>query len=257
MLDIMVILALIGSTIAGLWDLKTTEVPDSIPIMMVVIGVAYWYFSWITGGPAFSFLISMLLGSAVLAAGLLMYHKKAWGEADAWILGAIAFMVPLVNNQIFFIDYIFNFLIVAIIYMVLYSIVLGIKNKGTFSLFTAGIRKRRYIVFPIVVAGIFAVYISDKFLFPVSLLIFLAFFWIYAKVIENNVFKRQIKSSQLRPGDVLLEDKWIGVTQEDITRIQKEKEFVTIKDGIRFVPVFAITLAVTLLWGNIFFALLF
>jgi len=31
---------------------------------------------------------------------------------------------------------------------------------------------------------------------------------------------------------------------------------VTIKDGVRFVPVFAITLAVTLLWGNVLLPLL-
>ena len=41
MLEILII-AVAGSVLAGLWDLKTTEVPDQLPIGMVVIGIAYW-----------------------------------------------------------------------------------------------------------------------------------------------------------------------------------------------------------------------
>ena len=72
MSELMIAAALIGSTIAGLWDLKTTEVPDDLPIMMVAIGVAYWYFSWITSGNIYPFLVSIILGTTVLAIGLLM-----------------------------------------------------------------------------------------------------------------------------------------------------------------------------------------
>ena len=145
-----IILALIGSAIAGIWDLKTTEVPDEIPILMCFGGVAYWYFYWITSGIAYPFMVSVVLGLAVLGLGLAMYHKKAWGEADAWILASMAFMVPLyTTGEIFFADYIFNFLIVSVVYMVLYSLVIGMKNKSTFGLFAQGVMKRWFIVFGI------------------------------------------------------------------------------------------------------------
>lgn len=254
-----VILAVLGSAIAGLWDLKTTEVPDEIPILMCFGGAAYWYFQWITSGIAYPFIISIVFGLIVLGLGLAMYHKKAWGEADAWILAAVAFMVPLYSTgEIFFADYIFNFLIVSVVYMVLYSLVIGLANKSTFGLFVKGVRKRWFIVFPVLTACILAGATLPLMQFPAFLLAFMVLFWIYARVIENNVFKRQIHVKDLKAGDVLLEEKWIGVTQEDVDRLRKNDadSYVTIKDGVRFVPVFAITLAVTLLWGNVLLPLL-
>ena len=252
-----IILALVGSAIAGLWDLKTTEVPGEIPILMCFGGGAYWYFQWITSGIAYPFIVSILLGLVVLGIGLLMYHKKAWGEADAWILAAIAFMVPLyTTGEVFFLDYIFNFLIVAVVYMVLYSLIIGLKNKSIFGLFAQGVKKRWFIVFPVLIVCATAAVMFPPMQFPSFLLAFMVLFWVYARVIENNVFKKQISVKDLKVGDVLLDEKWIGVTQEDIDRLRKTTENVTIKDGVRFVPVFAITLAVTLLWGNILLPLL-
>ena len=44
---------------------------------------------------------------------------------------------------------------------------------------------------------------------------------------------------------------WVGVTESDIKKIRQEKKSVVIKEGIRFVPVFALTLAVTMILGTL------
>ncbi|MBI4163209.1 MAG: prepilin peptidase, partial [Candidatus Aenigmarchaeota archaeon] len=249
---------IIGSAIAGLWDLKTTEVPDWLPIGMVAGGLIFWYFWWVIAGDAYPLTISFTIGTLVLGLGLLLYYKKQWGEADAWILAAVAYMIPLYNNsQIFFYDYIFNFLIVSLAYLLVYSIVLGLKNKNVMKIFAADVRAKWYIILaPPIAAGILATIVPGT-LFVALMLLGLMLFWRYALAVENNVFKRKIHTSNLKEGDVLVDKKWLGVTKDDIEKLKKEKDYVMIKDGVRFVPVFAITIVVTLLWGNVFAALFF
>ena len=195
--------------------------------------------------------------SSDLALGLLLYYKKQWGEADAWILAAVAYMIPLyANNQIFFYDYIFNFLIVALVYLFIYSVALGLKNIKVMKIFVADVKQKWYIILaPPIAAAVLATVVPGS-LFLAVMFLALMLFWRYALAIENNVFKRKIHVSKLKEGDVLIDEKWIGVTKEDIDRLKNTKDYVTIKDGVRFVPVFAITVVVTLLWGNAFFALL-
>ena len=250
--EIMIAAALIGSVAAGILDLKTTEVPDWLPIGMVIGGAAYWFVSWIITNDIYPLTVSLVLGTLVLALGLILFYKKQWGEADAWILAAVAYMIPLYNNNIFFYDYIFNFLIVAIAYLLVYSLILGLKNKKVFGSFIADIKEKWHIVIaPPAAAAIASIIIPQLYLLA-FLFFFLMLFWRYALAVENSVFKKKIHVSRLKVGDVLLKDKWVGVTKEDIERLKKYKAYVTIKDGIRFVPVFAITIAVTLLWGNVF-----
>ena len=70
-------------------------------------------------------------------------------------------------------------------------------------------------------------------------------------VIEKNVFTRKISSSKVREGDVLQEMVWRGLTDKEVEKIKQNRKFVTIKEGIRFVPVFPITVVITLVFGNI------
>ncbi|MFC2143222.1 A24 family peptidase [Candidatus Aenigmatarchaeota archaeon] len=260
------IFAIIGSALAGAWDLKTTEVPDEVPYIMTFIGIVYWFFIAIITGNFYTLFISLTVGSVILVAGLILYHTGKWGGADAWILAAIAYMVPMMNGKIFMIDYMMNFLIVSIVYMVIYSISLGIKNR-VFSVYLTELRKRILSVTLIPIAyGIIAfipiilipgaIRMLPSFLFSFLLIICLVLFWVYTKVIEKHVFTKKISVSKLREGDVLAADIWVGLTASQVKDIQKKKKFVTIKEGIRFVPVFAITLVTTLLWGNLFFVVL-
>ncbi len=257
MLELIIFVTLAGSVLAGLWDLKTTEVPDEIPAIIIVFSLAAGAINFIITGDFFPLLISIIGGTGLLVAGLLIYYRKQWGAADAWMLGAIGYGIPIAG---FVISYLFNFLIVAMAYMIIYALALGFRNRETFSLFAADIKKNyRYVV---LIPVIFLV-VTSPLLFIASditpliltflLVVFLAFFWRYAKVVENSVFRKKIRAKDIKEGDVLDGGLVTGLTKEEVIALRKKRGYVTIKDGVRFVPVFPITLAITLIYGNLMF----
>ncbi|MBI4018458.1 MAG: hypothetical protein HY368_02515, partial [Candidatus Aenigmarchaeota archaeon] len=60
---------------------------------------------------------------------------------------------------------------------------------------------------------------------------------------------------KLKPGDVLEKMIWRGLTREEIREIKRKEKYAVVKEGVRFVPAFALTLVATLLYGNIFMLL--
>jgi len=155
-----------------------------------------------------------------------------------------------------------NFLIVASAYTILYSFAIGMMHKESFSYLRKDLAKNYWVfLIPAVFLAFPAyVYLQGSLLLlsfvPFFLMLFLVVFWRYALVIEKNVFTRKIPASKVREGDVLQEMVWRGLTPEEIKEIKQKKKFVTIKEGIRFVPVFPITVVVTLIFGNILLMLL-
>ena len=76
------------------------------------------------------------------------------------------------------------------------------------------------------------------------------------KKTKKKVLKRMVSSKNLKEGDVIDGMKWVGLTKDEIKDIQKTKKHVVIKEGLRFVPVFFITLIITLFYGNIFYLIM-
>jgi len=255
-----IIIAVIGSAVAGLWDLKTTEVPDEIPILMVASGLFIWFISALSGN-TYPFVLSLTIGTAVLVLGLILYKYGKWGGADAWIFAAILYLIPVYNNKTFLLDYLPNLIWVSAAFSVIYAIMLGIINRHIFKHVVRDLRENAIVVFgmPVVIAaGFLAIsYTMASFAAPVKeiFLLLLAFtiFWRYAKIIETRVFTRRIPAKRLRVGDVLDSMIWRGLTPEEVKHIKRTRKFVTIKEGMRFVPVFFIALIVTLLYGNVMF----
>ena len=262
-----ILIAVIGSVLAGLWDLKTTEVPDEIPALMIGLGLFLWFMRYMGSGDA-SIFYSLTIGTLLLVVGLLMYRKSQWGAADAWVLAAIGYLIPFYNGRLFIVDFIPNFLIVAMAYMIVYVFILGLKEPHLFSLFLQESGKRKKIVLGVPLAFLAFVFIMFAFLSPAAsfniyplitsllLIVFLTLFWSYAKVVEKYAFRKKIPTSKLREGDVLEKMIWRGLTKDEVIEIRKKMKFVTIKEGVRFVPVFPIALIVTLLFGNLFLLLL-
>jgi Flp pilus assembly protein protease CpaA len=261
-------LALVFTGAAGLWDLKTTEVPDEIPAIMIVSGISYWLISASITGEMMPLLTSLVIGTVLLALGLTLYKKGQWGGADAWVLAAVGYMIPLYNGEIFILPYVMNFFVVSAIYMVIYATIIGFMNRKVFRLFVKDLKKSKKIFFlPLAFFAFFgglSYYLETigyhTQLFPVLemfvILLFLTLFWRYGKIIEENVFKKKIPTSRLRTGDVLEEMNWVGLTARQVAMLRKKKRFVTIKEGVRFVPVFFIAMLITVLFGNVFFAAL-
>jgi Flp pilus assembly protein protease CpaA len=262
------ILALLFTAAAGLWDLKTTEVPDEIPAIMIVAGISYWLINTGITGEIMPLLLSLAIGTALLVMGLVLYKKGQWGGADAWILAAVGYMIPLYNGEIFILPYIMNFFVVSAAYMVVYATIIGIRNRKVFGYFVKDIKKNKKTLFlPFAFLAFFggiSLYLTSlgysARIMPVVemflVLLFLTLFWRYGKIIEEKVFKKKIPTSRLRVGDVLEEMNWIGLSERQVAALKKRKRFVTIKEGVRFVPVFFIALLTTILFGNLLFIFL-
>lgn len=255
-----VILAIIGTALAGIWDLRTTEVPDQLPYGMIAVGIGYWVLNWVINGDIYSLAVSLLVGSLLLVFGLILYKRGQWGGADAWILAAIGYMIPVYSGSIFIIPYLMNFMIVAIAYTVVYALIIGLLHADVFRHLAKDLREKAKIIGAAIGGLVLAILLLSTQLPSalqlwrlVPLIFLLLVFWRYAVVLEGKVFKKKIPASKLRIGDVLEKGNWVGLTERQIKKIRRTKRFVTIKDGMRFVPVFAIALVLTLLYGNLFF----
>ncbi len=251
MLEIALIIALVGLSVAGAWDLFTTEVPDEIPYLMVVLGIFTWYMNALTFGDFLSLFYSLFLGTFLLVGGIIMYRQGAWGGADAWLLGATAFLLPLYQGRIFMFDFIFNLFIVGSVYMILYAVILGFLNAHVAGIFYKDLKGNAQFIAPPLLFAFFSALYVPFFTGPLVIIAALLVFWRYAKIIEKHVFRKRVKTSDLKPGDVTENMIWRGITEEEIKEIRKKKKYVVVKEGVRFVPAFPITLVVTLLYGNL------
>lgn len=259
-----ILVVLVGSFIAGVWDLWTTEVPDELPYIMISLAILFWFVSSTATSNFFPLAVSLSIGTLILALGLVLYRAGKWGGADAWLFAVVAYAIPIWQGQIFILPFIVNFLIVSVVYMVVYALALGIKHPGVWRYFSKDVRNNwqlmlgTFIVILVFFAALsfalgigFASLLETLFLFAL-----LIFFWRYAYVIDKKIFVKKIHASKVRVGDVLMEMKWIGLTEEEVKKINRQKRYVTIKEGVRFVPVFFITTVVTLLMGNLLLLIL-
>ena len=257
------LVALIGSLLAGIEDLKTTEISDEIPTLMAAFGLFYWFIFSLQKGflaPAFN---SVLTGFILLAFGWLFYRTGQWGGGDAKLLSAFGFLFPYTiksGSMPFIITFTLNLFLVGAIYMVVYIALLGLKNQDIIRDFLKRIKKNKKLFF--ISIGIWLVsytvldragfatisYTLSCVFFFTSLIIIL--FWLYAKSVESVEFVKRIPVSELKEGDVLYNSKkWDGITKEELKHIKKSKKFVKIKEGVRFGPSFFLTLVVTYYYG--------
>jgi Flp pilus assembly protein protease CpaA len=256
MLEIFFLIALgiafTGSLAAGLWDLRTTDIPDEITFLMIVLGPAIWLVYGSASGNFAALLFSLLFGSVVLGLGWLLYLSGKWGGGDAALLAGIFYLLP---DPLLMLAYTMNLLIVSLVYSVGYAVILGLRNPRVFSSTKArfGSRRVRLPLLAWLAAGfpIFAFLPSAAGLIWLLVLL-MGLFAVYGREIEKSVFRRKIRASELRVGMVLAASKtWTGASAEDVARLRKKGGKVAIKDGVRFGLVFFLTLAVTVVWGNL------
>ena len=212
-------IALAGSLAAGLWDLKTSDIPDEIVAIMGILGIFIWYVYALTFGDFLFLQTSLILGTTLLAAGWLIYNRGLWGLGDATLLAAIFYLLP---DFAFFMDYMFNLVFVMLAYVIVYIIIVGLRTKGAFGDFTGNIRQKRYsmpIVLVIILSAGFAVYgqqATGAAAWFVAVPILLVFA-VYSRSIEKKAFRKRIPASMLREGDVLLQSKqWKGLEKHEV-----------------------------------------
>jgi Flp pilus assembly protein protease CpaA len=271
------ILLAIGTAGFGLgayWDLKTTEFPDWLPYSLIVSAlVVRGAFSYLTGD-VWILLSSMIVGFLFLGFGLALYFVKQWGDGDAWLLGALGFLFPSYSAfemaahpfLPFPIIMLFNFFFVSFAYLVLYSIGLGLRYPKASGKFWKDLRKDSgkvlmliafftvlclgMVIFLNLSLGIPFYSMLNLISLPLAFAAVIVFIR-YGRFVEQNLFRKKISVSKLRVGDVLIGDKWKGLTSKEVQGIKRKQKSVWIKEGVRFAPVFILTLYVTLFLGSL------
>ncbi len=281
--------ALIGSAIGGWIDLKTTEIPDVVPLSMAGAGLLIHVINALLINSWTNVYYSLGIGALFLIFGYILYYTGQWGEADVLLLAAVGVVIPqplsffgkniLATAGVEFpLIFLLNTFLVGGIYSLLYSIVLAAKNRSIFPQFLKTLRNSGksfakvagllFIVSFISVIwftrffGIgfsFAIFFLD-FLVLIPAVAFIFLFYIFAQTIDTVAFRKKIKSKDLREGDVLAEDVaglksrlYIGLEKAQIKNIRAAKKEVWIKEGIRYGPTFFLSLLATWLLGNVIF----
>lgn len=274
--NILLAIALVGSSLAAAWDLRTTEIPDKIPSIMVIIAfiihITKAFLTW----SYLSFISSVIVGLGFFGFGFLMYYLGQWGGGDAKLLGAIGFLLPdskSLNLHLFFplpLSYMVNVFLIGAIYMLLYAAVLAMRNRKIIKEFKKDIKaSSRFII--VSSAALFLAFVLIGFYFtnfylgntnvkliltnsipPLLLTISFFIIWKFARIVENVGFKKRVSVHELKVGDVLLSSRlWEGITEKELRAIRKsEKKYVWIKEGVRFAPTFPLALLATVLFGD-------
>jgi len=260
-----IFIALAGTLIASYYDLKTTEIPDPLPIIMIASGILINFLSFMINGNAENLFLSIINGIIFSAIGFSMYLAGQWGAGDAFLLSAIGFLIPknfFVNDEFpFFLTYLVNLFFLGSVYMIIYSIVYSLREKSVIKYFKGQITKFSWMISLLFILFLIASTILSYLILnsvniklvaiSSALSIALIVFWLFSKSVEKSFIKR-IPVSKLKVGDVLLESKrWDGISEEELRKIKRSgKKYVYIKTGVCFAPAFPIALIYTFLFGN-------
>lgn len=274
--SLLLLVAFSGSTLAGIIDLKTTEIPDEIPYVMIGIGILGNLIKSYLVGSYMPIMLSVIVGLLFLGFGFILYYTGQWGGGDAKILSAIGFLLPQFSaSKSFFpfpLSFFFNVFFVGAFYMIGYIVVMALINRKIITSFVSDLKASvkellllnvGMIIF-LVLFGMFAVRylhiitINEMFMFGsvvIGMTVGMFVLWRFAKTVEKVGFKRRVKVSELKEGDVLDDSKvWEGLTKEQVKKIKKsDKKYVVIKEGVRFAPTFPIALLVTVFVGDVVF----
>jgi Flp pilus assembly protein protease CpaA len=258
-------IAFLGLIIASYYDLKTTEIPDLLPILMIAAGITLNFLNFILTKTFDNLYFSLINGIIFSIVGFSMYFGGLWGAGDAFLLSAVGFLVPknfLIKDDLpFFLNYLTNLFLLGSIYMIFYSFFYVLKNRKAILILKGQMRKF-YKYFVILTFSFLAASILLSYLFfqiiniKLSLIItvtscLLVLVWLFSKSVERSFIKR-IHVSELKVGDVLLESRrWDGLTKEEIIKIRKSgRKYVYVKSGVCFAPAFPIALVFTIFYGN-------
>ncbi|MBI4017619.1 MAG: prepilin peptidase, partial [Candidatus Aenigmarchaeota archaeon] len=263
-------------------DLRTTEIPDEIPVAMALFGALWYGLAFLSGGSTVG-LNGLAIGGAFFILGFLMYYTGQWGGGDAKLIAATGFLIPSAPAfavRTFFpfpLSFLLNVFMIGAVYIVLYSFAVSLPNRSVTHAFVQDIRGgwKEIGLFGIVlaavsigVANMVGSTLSSRLTFlSLSLVpggIGLFLLWRFLRIVERVGFRKKISVSRLRVGDMIGEDirelkmskKLIrGLTEEEIMAIRKIRRSIVIREGVRFGPAFPLALLYTLFFGD--FVMLF
>ncbi len=259
-----------------------------IEYVIAILFILVWY---LFGHYLFS--ISPYFISCFLTFGIfmiltnIMYYGKMSGGADVKILLALSVVfatTPVFLEQAynlfipalgfmphyFLFDFFVNSLFIGLVFGILFSVFMALKNKKVFSeKFKTVFKKYLVLGIIMVLLGIVFLVFSSKINFLVVFGIFLIvvpFLLVFVSSVQESSMKRYKSWKELTEGDWLVESVKLGkklikpsadgLTKQDILLIKKAGKKVLVLDGMPFVPVFLISVIISLIFGNLLFLLL-
>lgn len=241
MLEFIVFLAAVGGAAVGGWfDLKTTEIPDEVPLFIAVAGILAHIYQAVSLGSMAPLISSFVAGLFLLSMGYILYFSGQWGEADALLLGALGIILPaplsffnmspepllfglspILDMLAFPITFMFNVFLVGGAYSILYTIFMIANNRKIIRHLGQEISKSTHWLL-IMSAAYFAlsagIYLIVAFVFEISvpmnlyfmkitslfpLVLIMLVLYRLAKGIDSHAFMKTISTSKLLEGDVL------------------------------------------------------
>jgi Flp pilus assembly protein protease CpaA len=253
------VLALIWIVFAVVEDLKTREIANWLNFSLIIFALGFRFFYSLFEIGNFQFFYQGLIGLGIFfVLSNLFYYGKMFAGGDSKLMMALGVILPISVNFLFnvkiFILFVFLFLIVGAIYGFINSLYFGIVNflnlKKEFKVQLKNNKNIFYLLllFAIVflVGGFFI-----KILFYFGLVMFfISYYYIYVKSVDEACMVRKIKTSKLTLGDWLYKDvkigkkivkaTWDGLSEKDI-KLLRRREYVVVRYGIQFAPVFLIS----------------
>lgn len=261
---------------AGIFDIKTREVPDWLSFSLIAIGLSSRLIYSIFSRDCWIFVYGILGLAVAFVIALFMGYTKQWGDGDgkllmgvgaclgfSWHFGFFDFV-----NWPFLLYFFVNSLVIGAVYGMFWAVGLGVLHKKEF---VSEFRKWDYWMFLlplifIIVFSLFSFLFSAPFNFificlvvAIGLGFYLLFF---IKIVEKACMYKHVKVGKLVPGDWTAEaikkngklicNKKDVLDEEQIKLLKRFKiKSVLIKEGIPFVPSFFLGFVFSLIFGNI------
>ncbi len=275
----MAAVALAGMIYASWTDIKKREVPNRISFSLIGLMIFLRLIYSAQLGDFNFFWTAIAVGLGFLAMGLAFFYAQQWGGADIKLLVILglgfAVLPPEFNPMYlakwpFFLTLLINFFIVSVVWSLAYSIDMGFQNPNVFKDFRASLDRIEMIA---IFFGSTLAVASGFYYETLWMLLAIPAFWVlvkFLKAVEKNCMYKTIAVDHLVEFDVPEEDVKVdgktivsrtdpnGITPEQIKKLKKlaDKgkipEIIEIKWGIPLIPVFPITLVISLFVGDLF-----
>lgn len=245
---------MVAFTVGSAWDLMTTEVPDSISVASIIVGVILHSTVFLRTGNIDPLIWCLAAGTGFGIYGWAMYFTGSWGGADAFAIMALGFSaaVSLSGPTVVHIfDLLINTMLAGFFYAVIFAVFQAYRTEGFLNEFFGEIGSSRMRIFIEAAAALSASFLLAE-IFFINPIFYLAsfvgmiFLYRFLNVIEENAMTTKKNASEVEPGEVIVEggedSKIKGVTEEQLEDLSGE---VTVKEGIMFVPVFPVALFLT------------
>ncbi len=263
---ILIIIGLIWIISATFFDIKTKEVPNWLNFTLIIVVLAFRTFTSIIQKDYWNITNGAIGVGIFFILANLFYYIRLFGGGDAKLLIGLGGIIFITNdwktNLVYTLIFIISLLIIGFVYGILG---LGIritinwkkKNKQIKKELEKQYEKNRktfYLFGLLLILSTIAYYKYP--VVPITPLIFIfllvPLIIVFSRTMENTIMIRKIRTEELREGDWIYKDvkigknKYIksnfeGITKNEIEKLRKNINFVTIRDGVAFVPVFLIS----------------